>query len=193
MAITTKEKIERYLLTNINSSFDEQIDAWIDAVEQYMNKETKRQLIADEEESTRRYDGVGKHDLMIDDFLTISDVSIFSSIDDDTGTSWNDYMYYYPANTTPKWRLDSTQHIPHGKQNVHVTGRYGAYDADSIPADLVQAATTLVAGIVNYSNQSEGEIKSESIGRYTVTYVTEKQSNDYTNAMATLKHYKRIR
>lgn len=193
MAITTKARIEKYLLTTIDASFDDQITEWIAAVEEYMNQETRRQLVADEEETTRKYDGIGKYDLMIDDFLTISEVRTFSNIDDVVGTDITAKMYYYPANSTPKWRIECTEKLLKGKQNIRVTGRYGAYDADSVPADLVNAATILVAGIVNYSNQSEGEIKSESIGRYTVTYVTEKQSSDYENAMASLKHHKRIR
>lgn len=193
MAITTKARVEKYLLTSIDSAFDAQLTEWIDAVEQYMNHETRRQLIADAAESSRKYDGVGKEDLMIDDFLTISEVRVFSGIDDSTGEDWTAYAYYYPANSTPKWRLDCTKKLPIGKQNVQVTGRYGAYASDSVPNDLVTAATIFVAGIVNYSNQSEGEIKSETIGRHTVTYVTEKQGNDYDKAMATLKHHKRIR
>lgn len=193
MALTTKNNVEKYLLTAIDSSFDTQIAAWIAAVDEYINHETKRQIEADAAESTHRYDGLGKTKLMIDDFVSISEVKVFSDIDDVTGTDYTDYMYYYPANSTPKWRLDATKVLPIGKQNVAVTGVRGAYAPGSIPADITLAATILVAGIVNYSNQSEGEVKSESIGRYTVTYVTEKQSNDYLNAIKTLQHHKRIR
>lgn len=193
MSLTSKERIEKYLLTSIDAAFDAQIAEWIEAVTQYMNQETRRQLVADDTETSRLYDGVGKKDLIIDDFLTISEVRTYSSKTDVTGTDVTDDIYFYPANSTPKWRIESTDFLTRGNQNVEITGRYGTYASDALPADLVQAATVLVAGIVNYSNQSEGEIKSESIGRYTVTYVTEKQSNDYATAIAALKHHKRIR
>ncbi len=193
MALTTKANVEKYLLTTIDSSFDTQIAAWIAGVDEYINHETRRQIEADASESSHRYDGIGKHKLMIDDFVSISKVETYASITDVDPEDITEYMYYYPANSTPKWRLESTLHLPVGQQNIAVTGIRGTYATGSIPADITQAATVLVAGIVNYSNQSEGEIKSESIGRYTVTYVTEKQSNDYNMAMGTLEHHKRIR
>lgn len=193
MAITTKIAIENYLLTTIDASFQDQLTEWIDAMEQYMNHETRRQLIADASTSEYRYDGSGKYSLMLDDFLTITAVEVYSTIDDTVPDDYTDYITRYPANSTPKWQIKSTHMFPYGQQNIGVTGRRGSYDAASIPSDLKQAATVLVAGIVNFSNVSDGEVKSESIGRWTVTYVTDGQKVDFENAKRTLQHYKKMR
>jgi hypothetical protein len=187
MAITTKTNVERYLLVAIDSSFDTQIATWITAINNYMDKMTNRQLIADSTDAEFKYDGTGKKSLMIDDFISIESVELG---DEDI----TDYVFLYPANSIPTWRLESDDYyFTKGRQNITITGKKGfAVDAD-LPEDLKFAATVLVAGIVNASHNSKGEIKSESIGRYSVSYTTDAQKIDYDMAMDIIKSYKRVR
>lgn len=193
MAITTELELENYTLTDIDASFSDQISDWIDGVEMEMNMMTDRQLIADDTESTYYYDGTGKKRLMIDDFNTISAVETRIDNTDTDPTDITSNVYMFPANKKPVWRLDSYYPFPQGLQNILVTGKRGCFASDSIPRDLVFAATVLVAGIINYANTSKGEIKSESIGRYSVTYETDEQKADFNRAMKIIQSYRKIR
>lgn len=195
MAITTKTNVEKYLLVTIDSSFSSQISAWISSVEKYMNKQTNRQLIADSEDGEYYYDGSDRKTLVVDDFVSITSVSLLSrDFTTVSETEITDYVYFYPVNEKPIWRLESDlYYFENGRQNVKVVGQRGYVEDDSIPEDLTFAATVLVAGIVNFSHNSKGEVKSESIGSYSVTYETTAQQNDYDMTKEILKSYRRMR
>jgi len=191
---TTESAVENYLLTNIDASFASQVDEWIEAMENEMDRITDRQLMADSVDAEYKYDGTGRKSIMIDDFVSITSVGLYDSIEDDTINDISDYVFQYPANDTPKWRLESdAYYFTKGRQNVGVTGKRGYVTEANWPADLKFACTVLVAGIVNFSNTSSGEVKRESIGRYTVEYTTAKQEADFEVAMRTLERYRRIR
>lgn len=191
---TTKVAVENYLLTNIGVVFNTQIDEWIEAMENEMDKITDRQLMSDAVDAEYKYDGAGKHSLMIDDFVSITSVGLYDDIEDVTIFDITSYVFQYPANDTPKWRIESdSYYFTKGRQNVGVTGKRGYVALANWPADLKFACTVLVAGIVNFSNTSAGEVKRESIGRYTVEYTTSKQEADFKIAMRTLERYRRIR
>lgn len=193
MSITNKAAIENYMLITIDSDFNDQVEEWIAGVEEEMNMMTDRQLIADEDAAAYKYDGTGKKTIMVDDFVTVESVEIKESVTSDLNDITDD-CFLYPANKTPKWKIESDNWtFPKGRQNIIVTGRRGYFDADDVPANLKFAATVLVAGIINFSNTHEGEVKRESIGRYTVEYVTDKQKGDYDSVIKTLNHYRRIR
>ena len=51
--------------------------------------------------------------------------------------------------------------------------------------------TVMVAGIINNAWQSEGEIASMTIGRYSVTYKTKKQMDDFASIEQILAFNKR--
>lgn len=195
MAITTKANIEKYLLVTIDSSFDSQVTEWIAAMEKHMNKTTDRQLIADDADATYLYDGSDRKILVVDDFYSITSVTLLYTVYDETSElDVTAYVYTYPANATPIWRLESDYyHFVAGRQNVQVIGRRGYAPSDDIPEDLTFAATVLVAGIINASHNSKGEIKSESIGRYSVAYETTAQKADFDTARAIIASYRRIR
>ena len=184
--ITTKVAIENYLLTTIDTSFDTQLNEWINGVEAEMNKLADRQLTADAVAADYKYDGNGKDRLLVDDFVAITAVKV-------DGTDIIADCYLYPANKTPKWKIETTSVFSEGRQNVVITGQKGYALAANMPIDLKWAATVLVAGIVNNGNNSAGEVASETIGRYTVTYSTQTQKDDYNRALAIIKNYRRIR
>lgn len=187
MSLTTKSRVEKYLLTSINTSFDVQLAEWIQAADDHINKSTDRQIIADTVDATYKYSGLGKDYMMIDDFIAVTLIEM-------DGTDITDKVFLDPVNRLPYFKMSMEDDVfLKGKHNVHVTGRRGYAALANAPQDLVFAATVFVAGIVNFSNNSSGEIKSESIGRYTVSYSTTTQKEDYERAESIIKMYRRKR
>ena len=192
--ITDQDAIENYMLIDIDPSFADQIESWILGAQQYMNKVTDRYLVADTTAAEYKYDGTGLRSVVIDDFVDID--SVF-----DGETDITDDVLFYPANDTPKWRLESDNlKFTKGRQNITVTGKRGfatQADLDTKYSDLKFAATVLVAGIINYGYSGtvgDREVVSESIGQYSVTYEKgSKQKEDFNNIKSTLRQYRRIR
>lgn len=98
---TTIAKLENYLLIDIDSSFHDQVDEWIEEVEAYIDLKTGRNFVADAEESgedagasTRRFDGDGTSKQIIDDCVAVTEVKL--SADDDP-LEVEDFVLY-PAN-----------------------------------------------------------------------------------------------
>jgi hypothetical protein len=188
---TTRQKIENYLLITIDASFYDQVTAWIEEVEKYIDNLTGRSFAVeiDEDDSTggllateRVYDGDGTTTILIDDCVGVTKLEI----DGDEATEF----VTYPANTLPKTKLKLTAgRFTRGTQNIKVTAQWG-YSATP-PGDITTAATVLVAGIINYSLNADGEVQNESIGRYSVTYKAEKQWQDFERVEEILKYYKK--
>lgn len=189
---TTVEKIEDYLLISIDSSFVDTVEGWIADIEEYMDHHTDRVLgVEDDAEASEYiYDGTGKTELMIDDFIEIDSVTLN---DDDSDIT--ESVFFHPANKKPIWKLQ-TKGLVFTKdiQNVKVTGIKGYALMANFPKDLTLAATVIVSGIINQQKPAaQADVSSETIGRYTVTYTTDLQRKQYHNALETLKRYKRIR
>lgn len=185
---TTKEAIENYLLIDIDDSFDEQIDEWIETVEEYIDHETNRDFAPVAEEAVledRTFDGDGTSSLIIDAATEIDEVR-FSETGDPIDT---DQYVLHPIrkDTTTKIVLKNYR-FPRGVQNIYVKAKWG-YAA--VPKDVKFAATVLVSGIINNAWQSEGEVASMSIGRYSVTYKTKQQVDDFNKIEDILAYNKR--
>lgn len=192
---TDKTSIENYLLQTIDSSFNSQIDAWIQAVEAFIDKLTSRNFVADASgsESTRLYDGNGGYEMEFDDFIVegATDLGkLILKIGDPAVTISNSNIYLEPANTDRKRKIILKENVfTAGRQVISLTARFG-YSA-AVPADIKMAATILVAGITNYSNNTKGKVQSETIGRYSVSYKTDQGWNDYKSAIDIIKSYKK--
>lgn len=185
---TTKEAIENYLLIDIDDSFDEQIDEWIETVEEYIDHETNRDFapVADDAVlEDRTFDGDGSNSIIIDAATEIDEVR-FSETGDPIDT---DQYVLHPIrkDTTTKIVLKNYR-FPRGVQNIYVKAKWG-YAA--VPKDVKFAATVLVSGIINNAWQSEGEVASMSIGRYSVTYKTKQQVDDFNKIEDILAYNKR--
>ena len=178
---TTKTRIENYLLITIDPSFDNQIEEWIEEVEAYIEQKTGRVFVAESvgAETTRRFDGDDTTRLLIDDAIAIEEIKLTSDSD---ALTTDDYVTY-PQNAIAKGvpitsiELLAAVFPAYPRQSVSIKARWG-YSA-SVPDLIRNAATVLVAGIINFSWTSDGEIKSETIGRYSVTYKDAKQWNDF--------------
>lgn len=182
---TTRQQIENYLLITIDSSFYAQIDDWIAQAEKYIDNETARNFIADSVASAKLYDGNGSSSLLIDDAVSISEVKI----DDDVIPT--DEYYLYPANETPKNEIFlEGSRFYRGNQNISISGKWGFSSA--VPEDITFAATVIVANIINFSNQSEGEVQSMAIGRYTVSFKDKEKIDDFNKVGDILAGYKKF-
>ena len=185
MKYTTIDEVENYLLINIETSFQPQVVKWIEQVEKHIDQRTGRNFVADDEDTERKYDGDGTDKLLIDDFVSISKVEI-----DETEIDSEDY-YFYPANSECKNRIELDASLfSKGRQNVKITGKWGYSVA--VPDDIMFAATVLVSGIINFSNQAEGEVRTMSIGSYSVTYKDKQEWQDFERVADILKGYKKF-
>jgi hypothetical protein len=181
---TTKTEIENYILQTIDVTFNSQIDSWIESIEKYIDKFTGRNFVADSVATIKIYDGNGTRELLIDDCVQITKIEI-----DDEEIDSDDY-YIYPANETCKNRIVLSDAIfTRDYQNIEVTAKWG-YSV-FCPDDITLATTVLVAGIINYSDKSKGKVRSQTIGRYSVTYSDDQGWNDIKKVEEILKYYKK--
>ncbi len=159
--LTDISKLESYLLITIDLEFYPQVEEFIAAVTAYIERYTGRTFTADTVATTRTYDGTNSGELFIDDAVEVTEVKVKDTVLDE-----DDYLLY-PSNRFPKTRIILPYKLFYtGNQNITVTAKWG-YGA-SVPADLSFAATVMVAGIINSSNSHEGEVLSETVGRYSV-------------------------
>lgn len=181
MEYTDEAAVENYLQTDIDSAFSSQISEWIEGMSRMMDSYCGRTLVSSTP-STRKFDGNGRMEMLIDEAHSITEVQV----DDAVVTPLQ-----YPANKSPKYQLVfETDVFTKGRQNVEVTGIFAKYT--TVPADLKFACTVLVAGIVNANKNQNADVKSERIGQYTVTYQDEQQRADFKRAMTILDLNKRL-
>lgn len=186
---TTRQAIENYLLIDIDPTFYAQIDSWIEAMESYVDKMTGRDFGVSASPTIKLFDGNNSHTLPIDDASEITMVELSSDFSDFTEVLAEDYLKY-PTNGQIFRSLYLPDGIfPAGKQNIRVTAKWGAAAA---PADISFAVSVLVAGIINYAYDSDGEVQSMSVGPYSVTYKTSEQEADFAKVQEILKLNKRF-
>lgn len=199
---TTIENIENYILQEIEEAFQPQVEAWIAGVERVIDQITGRNFVADEVASARLYDGDGSDDLLIDDCIAVTEVATGNdsygggfTIVPSTGA---DRYFTYPANhdvlSIPITKIKlNARCFTHGNQNNKITAKWGY--SEEAPADIQFAATVFVAGILNQNRQGGDQVKSESIGNYSVTYNTDLGSDswaDFQKAIEIIKTYTKI-
>ncbi len=177
MSYTSKTKIENYLMTDIDSSFDTQVTEWIASVEKYIDNYTGKTFEEGDSE-VKYYDGTGETEIAIDDAVEITEVLLLDVNGDVEETltegDGNDYLLY-PLNDTPKTSIVLTAvatiaNFSTGRKRVKVTGKFG--NSTTVPVDIELIATKLVSAIIQKGLRG-GEIKQESLGDYSVTFVAE--------------------
>lgn len=180
---TTVGEIENYLGINIDENFESQIQQWIEAMSDYVALYTSKEWSVTAS-ITRKYTGNNTRSIPIDEAISVS--SVLMDGDDITAD-----VEMYPLNSLPIRRLFYSNGIflkDYG--NIAVTGIFGA--SSTIPEDIRFATTVLVSGIILAQTQQEGEIKSEKIGNYSVTYNTEAQRSDYQTVKQVLNVRKKL-
>jgi hypothetical protein len=191
---TTRQQIENYLLITIDPTFYNQVDSWMEEIEAYIDQMTGRNFKADTNASAKYYDGDDSMKILVDDAVAITEVNISGDIltaDTDPLLADGDFIFY-PANKLPITKIELRGgYFPcWPKRAIKITGKWGYSVA--VPTDITTVATVLVAGLINYSYNADGEVKSESIGRYTVTYKDEKQWQDFERIDKIIQYYKKF-
>jgi len=185
---TTKEAVENYLLIDIDASFDEQIEEWIEGVEDHIDHETNRDFAVVAEDAVfedRTFDGDGSRTLSIDACTDVEEIRFSETGDPIAADQYVRHPIRKP--TTTKLQLKNLN-FPKGIQNIYVSAKWGYA---KVPLDIKLAATVMVAGIINNAWQSEGEVASMTIGRYSVTYKTKQQMDDFTKIEEILQFNKK--
>ena len=186
---TTKADIENYLLQTIDSSFDTQLDTWIESAEKYIDKQTGRNFIALSTAAARVFDGNGDVNMRLDDFISISKVENGDGLGNYTEIASTDYLIY-PVNEERKNKIKLLyDYFLPGYQNIRITAKWG-YSA-AVPSDIKLAATILVVGILNFGNDARGKVRSKSVGGFSVSFVEEKGWQDFSQVDKILAGYKK--
>jgi hypothetical protein len=189
---TTRQEIENYLLITIDSSFHAQIESWIEQVENYIDQMTDRNFVADSVASERSYDGDGSNELLIDDCVEITKLEILTTDGDviyDDLVEGEDY-FFEPTNELPKTSIKLYGYrFAKGIQNIKVTAKWGYSIA--APAGIKFAAMVIASNIINFSNQSEGEINSLSVGSYSVSFKDQNKRDDFERVPEILDSFKK--
>lgn len=191
---TNKGNIENYLLIDIDASFDDQVDMWIEDIERFIDTETGRNFIADSEASARLFDGTDSDTIVIDDCVEVDTVEIGS---DQFGSSFSSTENYltFPANAVLKLEpikgiILKSDYFGEGTQNQRITAKWGYSVA--VPGDIRMVATILVAHIYKFGRAGiQDGVASERIGNYTVSYQNKADADEMRNAMQILGRYKR--
>lgn len=156
--ITIKD-LENYLLVDIDLSFYEQIEKWIEAAESSIEQITGRVFVASEKE-TRLYSGDGERTLIIDDAQKIENVMI-------NETKITDFLTE-PANKLPITCLYRKAGWPRGRQNIKVEAIWGY--SEEAPQDVKLAATIMAANLVQASS-GDSNAKSITMGRLSLIHI----------------------
>ena len=170
---TDKAFIQKYLLVNIDSSFDDWIDEVIGSADAYIDNYCNTSFEGTTE--SRYFDGNGRSELIIDDLVTLTGLNFLranGTTVDDTLTE-NDDFFLYPLNSTAKHKVVLAVEgdygcFPKGSRRVKITGTWGSFA--TVPKDIQYVSTKLVAGIIEVGKAGEVKLKSEKIGDYAVTY-----------------------
>ena len=196
---TTQERLENFLGVSIASGkTDDLINGAIDIVDQI----TGRNFVADTEATARYYNGNGKNEMRIDDCIEITKIlrgldSYFDNSEEIEagGTSGYFLLPEYSPSQFPiqKIHLRGSWFIT-GIRNNEITAKWGF--SKVCPDDVILATTIIAGGLWGANNLSgSGEIKSEKIGNYNVSYDVGSGSggwNSYNRAKEILGTYKRV-
>jgi hypothetical protein len=187
---TKVENIENYLGLDVAVEFQGQIDTWIIGMSEFIKNYTNRDWLADETPQERYFDGNGFSGLEVGDFIGEPTLKIGDSFGENMEVKTE--FITHPYNTISKNTIVLKRDFFRNKiKNVSVTARWG-YSSET-PRDIEFATTVLVAGIILAQTNQQGEVKSEKIGNYTVTYESDAQKNDFKNAMDIINQRKLTR
>jgi hypothetical protein len=174
----TIQDVKNYVLTDIAEGFEPQVTSWIAQTSKFIESFTNNEFGLQDNATERVFDGNNKRELLVDGFYELESVEV-------NGNELT--VFAYPANRTPKYKLQSDARFAHGRQNVIVTAKWGYGE---VPEDIKFACLVLTAGIIQ--KQTKPDLQSEKIGDYQVSFMTEQQRDDYNRAMQTLKMYQSI-
>lgn len=175
---TTKQAVENYIEQQISNDFTTQLEAYISAMSEYCDQLAGYPIYRDTE-TTHLYDGNGRQDMVIGPVHSITEVKV----NDEVVTPLQ-----VPYNSDIKTQLKGS--FPHGQANVEVTGKYSL--TKTLPEQVTHACTVFVGILLKQVKDQRGGVKSEKIGEYSVTFMSDQERLDYQQAKETIKAYRRI-
>lgn len=201
---TTKAKVAQFLNTTISMSDDDfaVLIAYAESIIEQITGRIFAVVLTDEEEledvaEVRLFSGNGRQSLLIDDTCLVTKVEVGN---DDYGGSFTevdpvsenpDGYFLLPPNALSKGQPITeiklrSRHWTCGELNNRITAVW-AYSEEA-PDDISFAATVLTGGIYNYNRGGgSGNIKSERIGDYSVTYDNDGGWDDLERAKDIIK------
>lgn len=192
MAYTTKAKIEDFLNLDIDGSLNATITTWIGWIQKWIDNYCQTTFEASAE--VRYYDGIGGNRLIIDDFVSVSQIDFLDvdgTVDETLGS--DDY-WTYPMNEDAKFEIRLNPYgdnpvFPIGSNRIKINGTWG--NTTSVPADVEWVATAMVADIIRRQTNVGRNTKDETLGEYSVTF-DDIQTFAMPEYLITLDRYKKI-
>lgn len=192
----TKEDVAAYLGITLTGDQETQVDNYIAIVEEYIERTTNRVFKADTAFSDRYFSGYSNGALAIDEAVAINPTNGVLVYDENGSLvytmSTTDFDVY-PFNKTPIRRLlmkpMATPYFYNSQRNIKISGKWG-YSVEP-PKGIAFATMVLAAGMLNNSIDTSGEVASERIGEYSVTYKTTSQNDDFKTAKSSIGSYTR--
>jgi len=170
MAYTDKSQVEAYIGASLPSSLTAQLNLWCVAIKEwidnYVGFSFESGAAAD-----RYFDGSGDRELLVDKFYGTPTISTLDSDGIVDLTLDTNYIVSYPLNKTQKDRI---RLLPGGtiavwpslKYSVKINATWGW--SASAPEEIKLAATRMLSKVID--NRSGGEMTSESLGDYSISY-----------------------
>jgi hypothetical protein len=173
---TDKNQIEAYLGITLPSSLDDQLDNWIQAVQNYLDNYVGFSF-ENTTETSRYYDGSGERELFVDKYYELGSV-VTLDVDGDTDVTVDSGdgsgVVQYPLNSDRTDRLylptdAPISKFPSHRNAVKVTAKFG-WSAEA-PQDIQLTATRLMAHLIQPRLSGNlGEKTQESLGDYSVSF-----------------------
>lgn len=173
---TDQSKIEEYIGTTLDDDFAGALDAWLPAIDDYIDRLTGRQFHLDESDSTKYYDGKNEDTLFIDDLNSLTSLVVYdSSLSTIDRTCTSDDYLLLPLNKRTDEPYSAIRvhpdgyylRWPAGIKRVYVTGKFGW---PKIPKQVTLAATMLAANLYEERHAANRQASSERLGEYSITY-----------------------
>ncbi len=170
---------------------ENQLKHWIIAMEDYVDKTTHRNFVADSQNSSKYYDAKSNAYSSREDYLFIDECMSIDSIKiNGVELAEADYIVE-PYNATPirKITFNNRNIFGERKKAVEVSAKWGYSTA--CPEPVKYAVAVLVGGIIASFKTNVNVIKQEKVGDYSVTYET-KNVSQLAEADNIIKRYTKI-
>lgn len=190
----TESDLENHILQDIDSTYSTWIGTIIGFVEDYIDKYCGTSF-ASLGSVTRYYDGSGVEDLSIDNLTAISSVQILNSNGDvESNLTENTDYWLYPLNETVKNKivLTGTNLIGSFPDRLRAIKVIGTFGYSSVPSPVKFAGIQLAAKIINEGLRG-GQVSSESLGSYNISYKDIDEKVDSMGIKEILNQYRESR
>lgn len=190
----TVDDLENFLLKDVSTGFEDQIEFWIRATTKLMDTMANRRLVAPVVGSgdvyeTYYYNGDNTSYLLIDDCQSIQKVEISDTWGEDLEEIDTANYLALPKNAPHRAITLRNNIFTTGQQNIAITGNFGLFK--TIPDDIRLACAIITAGIVNAQEKGANDKTSESIGNYSVSFKDKDDLTTFQNSVNTIMSYRK--